>query len=105
MFNMAKPIASVRFVDGSIRDVFRDFDERQFVRDDDGTPVYGNWIDINDSEILAKGECMLRPSESVRVACGECQVAFDITVAPRDEWRELPNSKVEPDLDCHFMDG
>jgi hypothetical protein len=38
------------------------------------------------------------------VACGECNVAFDFTIAPRDEWRELPNSEEEPDDECTLMD-
>jgi hypothetical protein len=45
----------------------------------------------------------MKPGESVRVACGECQVAFDITIAPRDEWRELPNDEDEPDIESTLM--
>ena len=26
--------------------------------------------------------------QPIRFACGECQIAFDVTVAPFDEWRE-----------------
>jgi hypothetical protein len=46
----------------------------------------------------------MKPGETVRVACGECQVAFDITIAPRDEWRELPNDENEPDEECTLME-
>jgi hypothetical protein len=36
----AKLIATVPFIDGITRDVYFDLDCRQFVHDEDGTPIY-----------------------------------------------------------------
>jgi hypothetical protein len=33
-----------QFTDGTARPVFRSFDGRRFVLDDDGEPVYGVWL-------------------------------------------------------------
>ena len=46
----------------------------------------------------------MQPKETFRVSCGECQGAFDITIAQRDEWRELPNDENEPDTECRLQD-
>jgi hypothetical protein len=43
----AKPIATVPFVGGITRDVYFDRGHRQYVLDDDGTPIYGEWILID----------------------------------------------------------
>jgi hypothetical protein len=45
----------------------------------------------------------MKPGETVRVACGECQIVFDMTVAPRDEWRELPEDESDADTDSYLM--
>jgi hypothetical protein len=37
-------IGELRFIDGSIRPVYEQKDCRQYVRDDNGTKVYGFWI-------------------------------------------------------------
>ena len=39
----------------------------------------------------------MKPGEPTRFTCGECQIAFDITVAPYDEWREQFEPGTEPD--------
>jgi hypothetical protein len=35
----------------------------------------------------------MRPGETVRFACDECRMAFDITMAPPAEWREPQDDK------------
>jgi hypothetical protein len=50
----AKPIATVPFIDGIARDVYFDLDGRQFAEDDDGTPIYGEWILIDEQEIVTR---------------------------------------------------
>jgi len=30
----------------------------------------------------------MKPLEPTRFVCGDCQIAFDIIVAPYDEWRD-----------------
>lgn len=39
----------------------------------------------------------MKPGEPTRFACGECQIGFDITVAPWGEWREQFQDGTEPD--------
>ena len=51
----AKPIATVPFIDGTTRDVYFDLDGRQFLQDDDGTPIYGEWILIDEPEVIEPG--------------------------------------------------
>jgi hypothetical protein len=46
-------IAIIPFIDGCMRDVFFDADGRQFVLDDNGEPMYGVWIYIDEPEIVA----------------------------------------------------
>jgi hypothetical protein len=31
----------------------------------------------------------MKPGESIRFACGECQIVFDLCVAPASEWAEM----------------
>jgi hypothetical protein len=50
-----------------------------------------------------QGDYSMKPGETVRVECGECQIAFDITVAPRDQWPELPEEEGEDDTECDLM--
>ena len=38
----------------------------------------------------------MKPGEPMRFICDECLIAFDIVVAPRQQWPELPD---ESDLD------
>lgn len=45
----------------------------------------------------------MRPGEPTRFVCGECQIAFDITVAPFDEWREQFEDGTEPDGELSVM--
>ena len=47
------PLASVSFLDGITRPVFLDLDGRQFVLDNDGQPVYGFWVYIDEPQIIA----------------------------------------------------
>jgi hypothetical protein len=47
------PIAFIPFLDGITREIFLDADDRQFVLDDDGQPVYGRWVYIDEPEIVS----------------------------------------------------
>ena len=42
----------------------------------------------------------MKPGESIRFACGDCQVVFDICVAPTSEWAEALD--LEADADNEF---
>ena len=46
------PIASIPFLDGTTRPVYLDADGREYVLNDDGQPVYGEWIYLDEPEIL-----------------------------------------------------
>ena len=50
----AKPIGSIPFIDGIVHDVFLDADGKQYVFDNDGQPVYGVWIYIDEPEIVER---------------------------------------------------
>lgn len=41
-------IGDLEFVDGQTRPVFLDDDDRQYVLGDDGEPVYGVWISLDE---------------------------------------------------------
>jgi hypothetical protein len=47
----------------------------------------------------------MKPSEIIRFACGDCQIVFDLCVAPLSEWGEQPEidnfSDIEPTC-CPF---
>jgi hypothetical protein len=30
----------------------------------------------------------MKPGETIRIACGDCQIVFDLCVAPTSEWAE-----------------
>jgi len=45
---MNTPVASVPFIDGVTRPFYLDADGRQYVLDNDGNPVYGSWIYIDE---------------------------------------------------------
>jgi hypothetical protein len=30
----------------------------------------------------------MKPGETIRIACGECKIVFDLCVAPTSEWAE-----------------
>jgi hypothetical protein len=45
-------IGEVLFVDGVARPVYLDADGRQYVLDDDGQPVHGTWLYIDEPEIV-----------------------------------------------------
>jgi hypothetical protein len=45
-------IGSIPFIDGIPRPVFLDMDGRQYVLDNDGNPVYGSWIYIDEPLIV-----------------------------------------------------
>ena len=47
-----RAIDSIPFTDGVERPVFLDADGRQFVLDDDGDPVHGMWIYVDEPEIV-----------------------------------------------------
>ena len=42
----------------------------------------------------------MKPGESIRFACGDCQVVFDICVAATSEWAEALD--LEADADNEF---
>ena len=48
----AKPIGSIAFIDSITRPVYLDADGQQYVIDDDGEPVYGSWIYIDEPDIV-----------------------------------------------------
>jgi hypothetical protein len=48
------PIDEVLFVDGITRRVYLDVDGRQYVLGDDGQPVYGVWIYVDEPEIVGQ---------------------------------------------------
>ena len=47
-----RAIDSIQFTDGVLRPVFLDADGRQFVLDDDGDRAYGEWIYVDEPEIV-----------------------------------------------------
>ncbi len=47
-----KPIGSIPFVDGGTRPVYLDADGRQIVLDDDGQPVYGVWVYVDEPDYV-----------------------------------------------------
>jgi hypothetical protein len=49
-----KPIASIPFTDGIARPAFRDAGGRQYILDEEGQPVYGVWVYIDEPEIFAR---------------------------------------------------
>ena len=51
---MTTTLASVLFIDGVTRPVFLDVDGRQFVLDDEGRPVYGVWVYVDEPEIVTR---------------------------------------------------
>ena len=48
----AKPIGSIPFTDGIVRPAFLDAGGRQYVLDEEGQPMYGMWVFIDEPEIL-----------------------------------------------------
>jgi hypothetical protein len=51
-----QPVGSVPFIDGVFRPVFLDLDARQCVLDDDGQPIYGVWVYIEEPEIVIRAK-------------------------------------------------
>ena len=51
---MKRIIGSREFTDGSQREVYEDDDGRQFVLDDEGQPVYGVWIVVDEPVIVER---------------------------------------------------
>jgi hypothetical protein len=49
-----KPIGSIPFTDGIARPTFLDAGDRQYILDDEGQPVYGVWVYIDEPEILIR---------------------------------------------------
>ena len=47
-------IGSSRFIDGVERPVFLDCDGRQYLLNDDQKPVYGEWIYVDEPEIVTR---------------------------------------------------
>lgn len=39
-------------------------------------------------DLVAGKAVIVKPNETIRFACGECQVVFDLRVAPGSEWAE-----------------
>jgi hypothetical protein len=50
----AHPIGIVPFIDGITRPVILGADGRQCVLDDDGQPIYGVWILIDEPEVVTR---------------------------------------------------
>jgi hypothetical protein len=48
----------------------------------------------------------MKPGETIRYACGECLVAFDLRLAPTKEWAEggldVPRDVELPPISCPF---
>ena len=38
----------------------------------------------------------MKPGETIRIACGDCNVVFDLCVAPTSEWPEEMDPAVAP---------
>jgi hypothetical protein len=51
---MNTPLASILFIGGVTRPVFLDVDGRQYVLDDEGWPVYGVWVYVDEPEIVTR---------------------------------------------------
>ena len=51
---ITNPINSIPFIDGITRLVYLDADERQYLLDDKGQPVYGVWIYVDEPEIVTR---------------------------------------------------
>ena len=49
-----KPIGSIPFTDGIARPAFLDAGGRQYILDEEGQPVYGVWVYIDEPEIFAR---------------------------------------------------
>jgi hypothetical protein len=54
------PVTSVPFVDGISRDVYLDDGDRPYIFGEDGQPVYGVWIYIDESEIVTRAGILSR---------------------------------------------
>jgi hypothetical protein len=50
----AHQIGLVPFIDGITRPVILGADGRQYVLDDDGQPIYGEWILIDEPELVTR---------------------------------------------------
>jgi hypothetical protein len=46
------PIGSIPFADGIARPAFLDAGDRQYLLDEEGQPVYGVWVYIDEPEIV-----------------------------------------------------
>lgn len=50
----------------------------------------------------------MKPGETVRFACDECQIVFDLTIAPSSEWveqfddNEHDDVEINPPCRCPF---
>jgi hypothetical protein len=53
---MKRIIGSREFTDGSQRAVYQDDDGRQFVIDDEGQAVYGNWLLPDEAAFVQSSE-------------------------------------------------
>src|ERR1700722_16477676 len=42
----------------------------------------------DDSPSLQRGERGMKPLETIRYACGECHIVFDLCLAPFAEWAD-----------------
>jgi hypothetical protein len=42
-------------------------------------------------------EAHMKPGETIRLACGDCQIVFDLNISPPSDWAEqLDLDAVEP---------
>ncbi|HZZ77568.1 MAG TPA: hypothetical protein VFE62_03560 [Gemmataceae bacterium] len=58
---------------------------------------------VEKCEAEEEGAEEVKPGEPTRFVCGECQIAFDLTVAPFDQWREQFEPGTEPDGELAVM--
>ena len=47
----------------------------------------------------------MKPGQTARFVCEECLVAFEITLAPRNEWPEGIEDEGEHDMDVSLQEG
>jgi hypothetical protein len=40
----------------------------------------------------------MMPGETVRFSCGECNLVFDVCLAPQSEWPEIPGPGMEEEI-------
>jgi hypothetical protein len=69
----------------------------------DGLAARGvKWLQSSQHHAKLFGVIVMKPGETIRFACEDCQVVFDLCVAPLAEWAEQID---ENDIEGGFQIG